>query len=197
MKLTEAKLKQMILEALKKSSFRSFGVPTPDEKLKADYGDEIYGKIQSLDKNQADVMKQSLDSNYPWTIEQESLYEILESAGFKLYNVGDYTKAPTMHHNYSSRTWFKGRPFSTGSIQLQVEYAIYESESGTKMIRYNVIHQKKTRYGNTWNLAARDKIKIPSMFELSLKTKEGLNQADAILLSREKQSIEEALEQYK
>jgi len=33
MKLTEAKLKQMILEALKRSKFQDFGIPTPDEKL--------------------------------------------------------------------------------------------------------------------------------------------------------------------
>tara|TARA_R100000734_G_C3311364_1_gene102219 strand:- start:1114 stop:1617 length:504 start_codon:yes stop_codon:yes gene_type:complete len=30
MKLTEAKLKQMILEALKKKNFQDFGIPTPD-----------------------------------------------------------------------------------------------------------------------------------------------------------------------
>ena len=42
MKLTEAKLKQMILEALKSSKFQDFVIPTPDEKLKADLGDEMY-----------------------------------------------------------------------------------------------------------------------------------------------------------
>ena len=70
MKLTEAKLKQMILEALKSSKFQDFGLLTPDEKLKADLGDETYGKIQSLDKDQADIMKQSFDPDYPRDIKQ-------------------------------------------------------------------------------------------------------------------------------
>ena len=84
MKLTEAKLKQMILESLKKSSFRSFGVPTPDEKLRSELGDETYGKIQSLDKEQADIMKQSFDPNYPRDLKQETIQSFMESYGFDL-----------------------------------------------------------------------------------------------------------------
>ena len=53
----------MILEAIKDKRFQDFGIPTPEEKLKADLGDETYRKIQSLDKNQADIMKQSFDPN--------------------------------------------------------------------------------------------------------------------------------------
>ena len=45
MNLTEAKLKQMILEALKNSSPRSFGIPTPDEKLRSDLGGDLFDKI--------------------------------------------------------------------------------------------------------------------------------------------------------
>ena len=47
MKLTEAKLKQMISEALKSSKFQDFDVLTPDEKLRSDLGDSNFEKIQS------------------------------------------------------------------------------------------------------------------------------------------------------
>ena len=35
MKLTESKLKQMIVEAIKDKRFQDFGIPTPDEELKS------------------------------------------------------------------------------------------------------------------------------------------------------------------
>ena len=49
MKLTEAKLKQMILEAIKNKRMQDFDIPTPDDKLKSDLGDQTFDKIQSLD----------------------------------------------------------------------------------------------------------------------------------------------------
>lgn len=84
MKLTEAKLKQMILEAIKNKRLQDFGIPTPDEKLKAELGDETYGKIQSLDKEQADIIKQSFDPNYPRDLKQETIQSFMESHGFDL-----------------------------------------------------------------------------------------------------------------
>ena len=72
MKLTEAKLKQMILEAIKDKRFQDFGVPTPDEKLKADLGDEMFDRILAQDPEQSEVFKQSFDPNYPRSIKQES-----------------------------------------------------------------------------------------------------------------------------
>ena len=84
MKLTEAKLKQMIIEALKSKNMQDFGVPTPDEKLRSELGDETYGKIQSLDKEQADIMKQSFDSNYPRDLKQETIQSFMESYGYDL-----------------------------------------------------------------------------------------------------------------
>ena len=87
-KLTEAKLKQMILEALEKkydgTRFVDFGILTPDEKLKAELGDETYEKIQSLDKNQRDIMKQSFDPNYPRDINYETIQSFMESLGYDL-----------------------------------------------------------------------------------------------------------------
>ena len=41
------------------------------------------------------------------------------------------------------------------------------------------------------------KIEIPPMFKLSLLTDQDLRDADSIMLSKEKQAIEKALEQHK
>jgi hypothetical protein len=84
MKLTEAKLKQMILEAIKNKRLQDFGIPTPDEKLKSKLGDENFDKIQSLDKNQADVMKQTFDPDYPRDLKQETIQSFMESLGYDL-----------------------------------------------------------------------------------------------------------------
>ena len=198
MKLTEAKLKQMILEAIKDSSFRSFGVSTPDEKLRSMLGDEKFDKLQQLDQNQSDLMKQTLDPDYPERIEQESLYEMLEDAGFRPYSVGDYTKGPTMHDKYNSRSWTKGKPFAMGSSEFKTMYSIFEdSSNGTEILAYSMEIGKRVRYGNRYLVVARGKIAIPPMFDLNLKTKEGLREADSIILSKEKQEIEEVLEEYK
>ena len=83
MKLTEAKLKQMILEALKRSKFQDFGIPTPDEKLRSKLGDAKFDKIQSLDPEQSEIFKQSFDPNYPRSIKQETINDVLEPLGFK------------------------------------------------------------------------------------------------------------------
>ena len=193
MKLTETKLKQMILEALKDSSFRSFGIPTPDEKLRSDLGGEMFDKIQGLDPEPADIMKQTFDPNYPRDIEQESLNAMIEAAGFKFYDVSKYTKAPTMHVRYNARSWEKGRQNTAGSSSLEVKYNIFGSS-----LNYSVRIHTRSRYGSkTMKSIANGRVSIPSMFELSLKTEQGLRDADAIMLSKEKQAIEQALEQYK
>ena len=83
MKLTESKLKQMILEAIKKKNFQDFGIPTPDEKLRSDLGDSNFDKLQSLDPEQRDVMRQTFDPDYPREIKQETINDILEPLGFE------------------------------------------------------------------------------------------------------------------
>ena len=192
MNLTEAKLKQMILEALKNSSPRSFGIPTPDEKLRSDLGGEMFDKIQGADPEQSEILKQSFDLNYPRNIKQESLDPILEEAGFKIYDISKYTSAPTMHDRYNSRSWFKGTPFSVGSVELKVTYNIYETT-----FRYSVETTTKNRSSKQTQNIASGTFEIPPMFELSLKTDQGLRDADSIMLSKEKQAIEKALEQHK
>ena len=198
MKLTEAKLKQMILEAIKNKNFQDFGIPTPDDNLRSQLGDEMYDKLQSLDPEQREIMKQSFDPDYPMSVNQESLDEMLEDAGFKPYSVGKYTSSPTMHDKYNSRTWTRGKPFAMGSSEFQTTYSIFEdSSNGTEILSYSIQMSKRVRYANRYLEVARAKIPIPPMFDLNLKTKEGLSQADSIILSREKQAIEEALEQFK
>ena len=83
MKLTETKLKQMIAEALKNKRLQDFGIPTPDDELRAKLGDEKFDKIQSLDKQQADMMKQAFDSNYPRDLKRETFASLLEPYGFE------------------------------------------------------------------------------------------------------------------
>lgn len=191
--LTEAKLKEMILEALKDSSFRSFGIPTPDEKLRSQLGDQTYDKLQSLNPEQRDVMKQAFDSDYPREIKQESLTEMIEAAGFKLYDVSKYTKAPTMHARYNNRTWERGDQNTVGSSSFEVQYNVYGD-----FLRYSVRLFTKAKSGSTTSKSIADgRVSIPPMFELSLKTEQDLRAADAIMLSTEKQAIEEALEQLK
>jgi hypothetical protein len=193
MKLTEAKLKQMILEAIKNSSIRSFGIPTPDEKLRSQLGDSNFDKIQGFDPEQAEVMKQSYDPNYPEKIRQESLTEMIEAAGFKLYDVSKYTKAPTMHARYNNRIWEKGDQNTVGSSSLKVQYNVNDD-----FLRYSVRLFTKGKYGSKTNMSIADgRVSIPPMFELSLKTEQDLRAADAIMLSTEKQAIEESLEKLK
>ncbi len=193
MKLTEAKLKQMILEAIKNSSIRSFGIPTPDEKLRSQLGDSNFDKIQGFDPEQAEVMKQTFDPDYPEKIRQESLTEMIEAAGFKLYDVSKYTKAPTMHARYNNRIWEKGPQNTVGSSSLKVQYNVVND-----FLRYSVRLFTKGKYGSkTSKSIAYGKVSIPPMFELSLETEQDLRAADAIMLSKEKQAIEEALGQSK
>jgi len=193
MKLTETKLKKMIKEALKNKHLQDFGIPTPDEELRSKLGDEMFDKIQGLDPEQAGIMKQTFDPNYPRDIEQESLNAMIEAAGFKFYDVSKYTKAPTMHVRYNARSWEKGRQNTVGYSSLEVKYNIFDSS-----LNYSVRIYTRSRYGSkTMNSIADGRVSIPSMFELSLKTEQGLRDADAIMLSKEKQAIEKALEQYK
>ena len=191
MNLTEAKLKQMILEALKDSSFRSFGVPTPDEKLRSDLGGEMFDKIQGLDPEQAGIMKQSFDPNYPRDIEQKSLNAIFEELGFNF--VEFKYNASTRHDRYNHRTWYKGKPRKTGTVKLSLTYNLYGS-----IFNYKITEFTRTRFGGSNSkVIVMSKIEIPPMFKLSLLTDQDLRDADSIMLSKEKQAIEKALEQYK
>ena len=90
--------------------------------LKAKLGDEMFDKIQAQDPDQAEILKQSFDPNYPRNIKQESLDAILEPAGFKL-EVFNY-KLPVLHKGYNSRTWSKKDPVNFKSLEFYTEYNV-------------------------------------------------------------------------
>lgn len=190
MKLTEAKLKQMILEAIKNKRLQDFGIPTPDEKLRAELGDEMFDKIQAADPASSEVFKQSFDPNYPRSTNQESLDDILKAAGFKL-EVFNYN-APVLHKTYNARSWLKEEPVNYDSLEFYTEYNVYSS-----LLRYTVGIKTKTKRSKRDMTIAEGKIATPKYFELSLETEQKLRDADALVLSREKQKILEALEEYK
>ena len=192
MKLTEAKLKQMILEAIKDKRFQDFGIPTPDEKLRADLGDELFDKILDQDPEQAEIFKQSYDPNYPRSIKQESLDAILEPAGFKLYK-WNY-KLPVLHKGYNARQWPKKDPVNFDLLEFKTTYHLNAYHS--KLFYTIEMKTKKGRHTRHETIA-RDKIQLPKYFKLTLETEEKLRDADALVLYREKDAIEKALEQYK
>lgn len=192
MKLTESKLKQMINEVLRDKRFQDFGIPTPDEKLKAELGDEMFDKIQSADPEQAEMFKQSFDPNYPRDIKQESLDAILEPAGFKLYK-WNY-KLPVLHKGYNARTWPKEDPVNFDLLEFKTTYHLNADRS---KLFYSIEMKTKKGYHQRTELIARDKIQAPKLFDLSMETEEKLRDVDALVLSREKGAIEKALEQYK
>ncbi len=180
----------MIMEAIKDKRFQDLGIPTPDEELRAQLGDEMFGKIQSADPEQSEMFKQSFDPNYPRNIKQESLDAILEPAGFKL-EVYKYNR-PVLHKRYNSRTWSKEDPVNFDSLEFYTEYNIFNG-----LLRYTVRIKTKLKRSKQSVTVARGRIQIPKFFELSLETEQKLKDADALVLSREKETIKEVLEQYK
>lgn len=162
MKLTEIKLKEMIMEALEQESesAENRGVLTS---MLAHHGFEPY------------------DANMPWV------------------------KLPTKHANYSSRSWFKGQPGRRGTVKFTLTYNLVDSILHYKM---EGLSRRKRRRGTTFSIAS-GKIEMPP--SLSLETEEGIEQADAIMLSSAntfsskdpnhknltiKDTIERALEMY-
>lgn len=202
MKLTEAKLKQMILEAIKNKSFQDFGISTPDEKLRAELGDEMYGKIQSLDKNQADMMKQGLDPSYPQDIKQESINDILEPLGFEEFRAGELNRDDLVYKVFEK---------VVGSTIYQVVFSFSVSTSTTATdwedfkrhtlsIRY-VIDIDKIGASPNYNLPKpREKllrkveyIKTPNMFALDMSDEQEREQIESLIIKKEKDAIIKAL----
>ena len=190
MKLTEAKLKQMILEALKKKRFQDFGIPTPDEKLKAELGDEMFDKIQTADLEQSEAFKQSFDSNYPSRLKQETFEDLLKPFGFKIRTFKYNHIALRKRHDV--RTWTKKNSVNYDLLEFHTEYSVLNG-----FLRYLVAIKTKIKRSKQITTIARGKIEIPKFFNLSLLTEQEIKDADALVLSREKEKILEALEEYK
>ena len=210
MKLTEAKLKQMILEALKSSKFQDFGLLTPDEKLKADLGDETYGKIQSLDKDQADIMKQSFDPDYPRDIKQESINDVLEPLGLKEFYPGEFGNRDNVSKVF--RTGDSSSLVPYGAIRyeatLDFGYGKYYTKSFEEYkqnpysIRYVLEIKKLTPRGRpTFNideeilLQRTEQIRMPKLFTIDMTDEQDREIAESLIVKKEKAAILKALEE--
>ena len=185
MKLTESKLKQMILEVLKSSKFQDFGVPTPDEKLKADLGSEMYGKIQSLDKDQADIMKQSFDSNYPLETSLETVKSFLESHGFKASPSTVKTERDTVYH-----ITYYHRSDASSMETLYFEYRIVNNEKGQTVV-YDIYFEEAV---SDYEFQYRGYIKVPDMFEFDIGSEEGAETISSLILKKERLRLEKLIE---
>lgn len=192
MKLTEAKLKQMILEAIKNSKLQDFGILTPDEKLRAELGDEMFDKIQALDPEQSAVFKQTFDPNYPEAIKQESIEDILKSYGFKESILPSGDKS-----GYIYRVFERGRgPYYEFVFYYQVLPTAFvgrrgESRRYPNSIRYGF--ELKKNYRDIL-LEKKGYILVPEMFNHDFLDTEEKQNFESFLIKKEKDSIIKALE---
>jgi hypothetical protein len=193
-KLTEAKLKQMIMEAFKSTYHMDFGIPTPDEKLRSELGDETYGKIQSLDKEQADIMKQSFDPNYPRDLKQETIQSFMESHGFDL-EIQEVEPAYTgpLGGIFMNEVYIH----SDSSKAFSIDYGIktYASLPNKKYIYYNysyMFNRKTTTRKN-------GSIEIANMFDLDMgryynPNDEDIETMSSLIIRRIKKELEKILD---
>ena len=196
MKLTEEKLKQMILEALRDSSFRSFGISTPDEKLRTQLGDQTYDKLQSLDPEQRGVMRQTFDPDYPSEIKQESFEDLVKPFGFdfKISKLLTDRKNPVRIKVFDS---FKFNP--TFSDRLHVSYSFVVDDyfpDKNQSLQYKIELWDQSIKDNSFE-RRRKSIIVPDMFEIDLTTEEGDQTAMGLIIAKEKEAILAALEKYK
>jgi len=212
MKLTEAKLKQMILEAIKNKRSQDFGVPTPDEKLRSDLGDEMFDKIQGADPEQSEMFKQSFDPNYPREIPQESLDEFLAKHGF--VPEPTYNRSPDSYYKvYKSK---KYHPYKVYVYYIAEENPIYGELTDDdfmnsdflpklsivgrqpKKIRYNFsFSNRRTRFSKEFNSLVEEQgiIDLYEVFDFDLKNKQDREDIESIILGRVKGNIIKALEE--
>lgn len=198
MKLTEAKLKQMILEALRtKYDARNLtwvddNIPTPDQKLRAKLGDEKYEKIQSLDPEQALIMKQSLDDMYPHRNKQETIESFMESHGFDL----EIKELEEFDQEYINETYIRNNESLTVTYSIIYNFS-FNHELGTAT-RQNSTIKYRFDYLDTGTKpyvrrAHKGKIRIPTMFELDLANEEDANAASTSILSDQRKNLEKII----
>ena len=198
MKLTKTKLKQMIKEAIKNKRFQDFGIPTPDEKLKADLGDEMFDKIQATDPEQAEIFKQSFDPNYPSSIKQESLNDVLEPLGFKeLDSFGNRDNV--------SKEFYLGefRPnIPTYKAVLDFGYSKYyeKNPKNTEDISYFMKIEKVTISGPTalkreLLLEKKAQLGISKSFYVDMTDQQQREEIESLIVKKEKAAILKALEE--
>ena len=152
----------MILEAFKSTYHMDFGIPTPDEKLRSELGDETYGKIQSLDKEQADIMKQSFDPNYPRDLKYETIQSFMESHGFDL-EIQEVEPAGSPTDIFMNEIYIHSDSSRNSAFSIDYRIKTYASLPNKKYIYYNysyLLNYKATRKNGS--------IEIANMFDLDM-----------------------------
>ena len=189
MKLTEAKLKQMIVEAIKDRRFQDFGIPTPDEKLKADLGDEMYGKIQSLDKDQADLMKQSFDPDYPRDISKESFISFMESHGFEF----EFPTGYSDFYEYDGYHVLIKVSFMRDMETIDLDLQTIDLKSGKgKQIQYD-FYFKAHPMDSSSDPDLSGSIKVPDIFNLDVRKHSDIETILSLIFNKEKEKIKELI----
>ena len=196
MKLTEAKLKQMILEALKNSRLQDFGIPTPDEKLRGQIGDANFDKIQSLASNpdhadQASMLKQGLDDTYPSELKQETIQSFMESNGFDL-EIEDVEYVGRPNDIFKNEFYMH----SDSSKVFSIDYSIktFDSLPNKKYIYFNYSYTN-----NRGTIRKNGSIELPDMFDLSmgdyyLPNEEDIKTMSSLILARIKNDLKKILD---
>ena len=175
----------MIVEALKNKNLQDFGIPTPDEKLKADLGSEMYGKIQSLDKDQADIMKQSFDPNYPQEVKSKTLRSFMESHGFKTLPSPVETQG-----NIAYRATYYYRNDASSMETLYFEYNIVNAGKGQK-IQYDIYFEEAV---SDYEFQYRGYIKVPDIFQFDIESEEDAETISSLVLKKERARLEKLVE---
>ena len=214
MKLTEAKLKKMILEALKNSSLRSFGIPTPDEKLRSQIGDANFDKIQSLASNpdhadQALMLKQGLDDTYPNELKQENINDILGPLGFTEYKPGEFGSSSLVYKVFEAGG-LRLVPYGPSRYEVRLSYgygkyntrSFEEYRENPYAIAYNLEIQKLTpggaptfRIEEEILLSKREQIRMPKLFTIDMTDQQDREKAESLIVLKEKAAILKALEE--
>ena len=200
MKLTEAKLKQMILEAIKNKRFQDFGIPTPDEKLRSKLGDEMFDKIQSVNPEQSEIFKQSYDPNYPSMIKQESFEALLKPFGFK--EVASRLR-PQMGVPKRIKAYDAYISDPNEADRFYIDYRVLSDDlfPDEPYIRYRASLWSDREKDNVWEVAkvfGHRSIEFPyEIIDLEIESDEGDRAVESIILAKEKENILAALEELK
>ena len=187
MKLTEAKLKQMILEALKSSKFQDFGISTPDEKLRSELGDEMFDKIQAADPEQAEIFKQSFDPDYPREINRESFISFMESHGFEF----DFQPGYSDFAGFYDRTILRRGSFMRGMETLDLTLQIQKSGKRNQ-IQYD-FYFKDHPMDSSFDPDLSGLIKVHDMFDLDLRKHSDTETILSLVFNKEKEKIKKLI----
>ena len=215
MKLTEAKLKQMILEALKSSKFQDFGFPTPDEKLRSEIGDVNFEKIQTLASDpdhaeQAKMLKQGFDDTYPSELKQENINDVLEPLGFKEFHPGKFGNRDNVSKVFNLGELGSLVPYGPSRYEATLDFgygkyytkSFEEYKENPYSIRYVLQIRKITPRGRpNFNideetlLEKTGQIRMPKLFTIDMTDEQDRETAESLIVKEEKTAILKALEE--